>query len=220
MLILERHKIAIIIPAYNESKTISNVIKSVSNYGSVIVVDDASIDNTKEKSIKEGAIVVSHEKNLGYDAALNTGFIEADKRNFFAVITFDADGQHPAELISLFKHQLIVNKMDLILGVRPKTARFSEWVFKIYTKFKFNWSDPLCGMKGYSMKLYRDRGVFDIFNSVGTELALFGIIKKYNFCEISLPISERLDKPRFYSVIKSNIIIFRALYNLLIMLKK
>ena len=70
------------------------------------------------------------------------------------------------------------------------------------------------------MKLYRDRGVFDIFNSVGTELALFGIIKKYNFCEISLPISERLDKPRFYSVIKSNIIIFRALYNLLIMLKK
>jgi hypothetical protein len=220
MFILEQHKIAIIIPAYNESKTISQVVRSVLKYGLVIVVDDASTDNTKEKALKEGALVVSHDDNLGYDAALNTGFREADRINSFAVITFDADGQHPAAVLKRYIYQLLVNKVDLVLGVRPTTARFSEWIFQVYTKVKFKWSDPLCGMKGYSMKMYRDRGVFDSYNSIGTELAIFGITKGYSYCEINLPIFKRLDSPRFSSIFRSNLLILRALYNLLITSKK
>jgi glycosyltransferase involved in cell wall biosynthesis len=219
VLVLEQYRIAIIIPAYNESETISQVVRSVIEYGDVIVVDDASTDDTKKNACKEGALVVSHSDNLGYDAALNTGFREADKKMFFAVVTFDADGQHPAKALKKYKHQLLVNKVDLVLGVRPNTARFSEWVFRLYTKMKFKWNDPLCGMKGYSMKMYRDKGVFDSYNSIGTELALFGVTKGYKYCEINLPIFKRLDKPRFSSVIKSNILILKALYNFIIINK-
>jgi glycosyltransferase involved in cell wall biosynthesis len=215
VLVLEKFEVAIVIPAFNESNTITQVIKSASRYGIVIVVNDSSTDDTKEKAIRAGAIVVSHSRNRGYDVALNTGFKEADSRNCFAIITFDADGQHPPHMLKTYIDQLVVNQIDLVLGFRPCTARFSEWVFQYYTKIKYHWNDPLCGMKGYSMKMYRDKGLFDSCNSIGTELALFGITNKYRHCEISLPIAKRLDRPRFSSTIKSNFLIFRALYNLI-----
>ena len=206
-----RFKVVIVIPAYNEEGTIAQVVESVMQYGDVIVINDASSDSTEKKAAKAGAIVINNIMNQGYDCALNSGFIEADSRGYNAVITFDADGQHsPAAIEEYISHLRI--GVDLVLGVRPKTARIAEWLFMIYTRIRFNWKDPLCGMKGYSMKLYRKQGYFDTYSSIGTELALFALFYNYEYIQLSININNRNDSPRFYSRMLSNLFIMRSLF--------
>jgi glycosyltransferase involved in cell wall biosynthesis len=208
---MDKFQVAIVIPAFNEEHTIFNVVQSVKEYGVVIVVNDASTDNTKKLAADAGAVVVNHNENKGYDGALNSGFDKADELKLDAVITFDADGQHsPMSLPTYIR--LLKEGVALVLGVRPKAQRFSEFIFKIYTKKKYNWRDPLCGFKGYSMKLYRDRACFDVHGSIGTELTCYGIQNGYSYRQIDLDISQRIDKPRFSSAFGANIKIFRALF--------
>ena len=105
--------------------------------------------------------------------------------------------------------------------------QFASWRFGLFmlktfykqTEFKFKWNDPLCGMKGYTMELYRNRGWFDSLHSIGTELAMFGILNNYKVSQINIPISTRNDNPRFASTLKANIVIFKALFNLIFMKK-
>jgi glycosyltransferase involved in cell wall biosynthesis len=212
---MDKFQVAIVIPAFNEEDTISNVVQSVKKYGVVIVVNDASTDNTGQLAKEAGAVVVSHNENKGYDGALNSGFDKADQLNLDAVITFDADGQHSSNALPVYIG-LLEEGIALVLGVRPKAQRFSESIFKIYTNNKYNWKDPLCGYKGYSMKLYRDRTCFDIHKSIGTELALYGIRSGYSYRQVDLDISQRSDKPRFSSVFGSNIKILRALFLIIV----
>lgn len=215
---MDKYKIAIVIPAFNEETTISKVVQSVKEYGIVIVVNDASSDKTQKIAEAAGALVINHKSNQGYDKALNSGFKKASELNCNAIISFDADGQHSAELLSQYIDEL-KKGIDLVLGVRPNTQRFAEKIFKLYTQFKFKWNDPLCGMKGYTMELYRNRGWFDSLHSIGTELAMFGILNNYKVSQINIPISTRNDNPRFASTLKANIVIFKALFNLISMKK-
>ena len=208
---MEEYKVGIVIPAFNEELTIAQVVNSVKGYGYAIVVNDASTDRTRKIAEDAGVRVVSHQDNKGYDGALNSGFKRAKELDCDGIITFDADGQHDSASIPDFIIKL-EEGFDLVLGVRPKTQRFSEKIFKMYTSKKYKWNDPLCGMKGYNMKLYRELGFFDSYKSIGTELSLFGLVKNTNFCEVKINMNVRRDKPRFSSLILSNIIIFRALY--------
>lgn len=211
---MEKYQVAVVVPAFNEEDTIANVVREVNKYGVVIVVNDASTDKTKINAENAGALVVCHDKNLGYDEALNSGFAKADELNCDAIISFDADGQHSPSALRPYISAL-KNGMDLVLGVRPKPARISERLFMYYTRHRFNWSDPLCGMKGYSMKLYRQRGYFDSKSSIGTELATYGLSLKVPYVQIIIPISDRQDQPRFSSLLKSNLKIIKALFNLM-----
>ena len=198
---MDKYKIAIVIPAFNEEATIYDVVQSVKEYGVVIVANDASADSTKKIAEDAGAVVVSHKENKGYDGALNSGFLKAEELNCNAIITFDADGQHSAESIEKYINELR-SGVDLVLGVRPKPARISEKLFMYYSRYRFNWSDPLCGMKGYSMKLYRKRGYFDSRNSIGTELAAYGLENNFSHAQIQIAIAQRQDRPRFSSIFK------------------
>lgn len=211
---MDKYQVAIVIPAFNEEATIFAVVQSVKKYGMVIVVNDASTDKTKQMAERAGAILVNHSKNQGYDGALNSGFIKADGLECDAVITFDADGQHSAKLLKQYIFEL-KNGVDLVLGVRKKPARIAEKLFMYYTRYKFNWRDPLCGMKGYSMELYRKRGYFDSRNSIGTELAAYGLMGRSSYVQIDVKITERKDQPRFSSVFKANLKIIKALLDLM-----
>mgnify|MGYP000246915365 CR=1 FL=1 len=209
------YKVVIVIPAFNEENTIVEVVHSVKEYGDVIVVNDASIDSTEKNAENAGAIVVNHIENKGYDQSLNSGFSEAEKRNYDAVITFDADGQHSAAMLNEYIANL-KQGINLVLGVRPETARVSEWIFMLYTQMKFNWKDPLCGMKGYSMELYRKQGYFDSYCSIGTELAYFGLLHNYSYVQLPIIIENRLDVSRFNSLMGSNWPIFKSLFNMVL----
>ena len=114
------NKISIIIPAYNEEKTISKVIKDLKDneYNDIVVIDDGSKDNTSETAKKAGATVLKHIINRGQGAALKTGFDYALNQNANIVITFDADGQHLASEIKNLILPIIKDSAEVTLGSR------------------------------------------------------------------------------------------------------
>jgi glycosyltransferase involved in cell wall biosynthesis len=208
--VLERFNLALIVPALNEGKTIERVISEIIQYGSVIVVNDGSNDNTRVLALAAGAIVVDHSINLGYDEALNSGFIKAEELGCTHVITMDADGQHNAEIISEYIENL-KNGYELVSGIRRFKARFAEKIFSLYAIVRYGFKDPLCGMKGYSIQLYREVGKFSSYVSIGTELALYAFKNKRKTIQLHIPIKKRIDQPRFYGNFKANCIILKAL---------
>lgn len=205
------HKTTIIIPALNEAHSIGDVITVVKDYGLPLVVDDGSNDGTGEIAAKAGAHVVKNKRNCGYDEALNTGFAEAVKCECKFAVTIDADGQHDPSLLQKFIY-LLRQGNRLVVGYRPKKARFAEYAFAWYTWLRFGIRDPLCGMKGYDIGLYHELGYFDSYNSIGTELMLYGLRQKVQYAIVKVPIRPREGKPRFGQVIQSNMRILTALY--------
>lgn len=207
---MDRSKIGLVIPAYNECETIFNVVKEASEYGQPIVVNDCSNDNTAELALKAGATVVNHTVNLGYDNALNSGFARANELGCKFVITLDADGQHNTQLIQKFIDAL-EQGADIALGVRDTKPRFSEHLFALTTKVRFGIKDPLCGMKGYKIEVYNKLGHFDSYQSIGTELMLFSVKNNLVHKQIPFKVNERQDTPRFGSSFKANFKILKAM---------
>ena len=206
---MARPKLSIVIPAYNEEKTIGNVINEVVGYGIVIVVDDGSMDDTARIATATGAVVVRHTVNSGYDCTLNTGFEKARLLDSEIILTFDADGQHSALLIEDFV-TAIDDGADVVIGIRNKTARFAESVFSSIATKLWGIKDPLCGMKAYRSEVHQELGHFDSYNSIGTELCIFAAKQKFEIAQIPFEVIERVDKPRFGRVLNANWKIFRA----------
>lgn len=114
-------KVLILLPAYNEEKTIGSIVKEIKKRFtsfSIIVIDDGSTDKTSEVAKKTGAIVIQHLFNLGDGAARQTGFIYALRENYEAVVHLDADGQHSPESIGKIVEELEKNEADIVNGSR------------------------------------------------------------------------------------------------------
>ncbi len=129
----------IVIPAYNEEKTVGAVVREAKRYGKVLVIDDASRDKTSEMARRAGALVVRHSANRGLGAALRTGFDKALKMKADVVVTIDADGQHRPDEIKHFLG-LINNGYDFVLGSRdlrkyPFVKKFGNFFLNNATNF-------------------------------------------------------------------------------------
>lgn len=209
---VDKHKVAIVMPAFNEEFTIYDEVKSVKEYGKVIVVNDGSIDHTEKKAREAGAIVINHKSNKGYDRALNSGFMKANELGCKIIITFDADGQHDANMIKKII-MLIDNGYDVVIGVRNKFQRVSEYIFSWVSKFKWGIKDPLCGLKGYSVEVYKRFGYFSSYDSIGTELCISSYKLGFKIYQIPVKIYDRSDASRLGNRLYSNIKILWALFN-------
>ena len=207
---MERSRIAIIVPALNEERSIGSVVAAIMAYGIPIVVSDGSADHTAEAAAAAGAIVVRHERNRGYDAALNSGFRRAAELGAEYALTLDADGQHDPTLIPQFT-RLLADGYWLVIGVRPNPARTSEWIFAAYTRLACGILDPLCGMKAYAMTAYEELGHFDSYRSMGTELALHTVRAGHPVAQVNIPITRRRGASRQGGRMRGNARIFRAL---------
>jgi glycosyltransferase involved in cell wall biosynthesis len=124
----------VLIPAYNASWTISELIEKISKFvdkNDIVVVDDGSQDQTFEIAQKSGAVVLSHKANKGKGEALKTGFKYALEKNYEAVITIDADLQHDPESIPDFIRQanstnpLPLGERDRVRGNQVEWNKFS-----------------------------------------------------------------------------------------------
>jgi glycosyltransferase involved in cell wall biosynthesis len=204
----------ILLPAYNEAATIEPVVRAVSAYGTVLVVDDGSTDGTGTLAERAGARLLRLETNRGYDGAMEAGFAEADRLGAAVVATFDADGQFDAAMLALLLEPLRSGRVDLVIGQRPSTARLAEALFGLYTRLRYGVRDILCGVKAYRITLYRGHGRFDNGRSVGTELALAAIRGGARFETVDVDVRPRQGgKSRFGQGLRANGRILTALYD-------
>jgi glycosyltransferase involved in cell wall biosynthesis len=108
----------VVIPAHNEANDIANVIADIQIYSNypVVVVDDASTDDTILKARAAGAVVVPLSIQLGAWAATQTGLRYALKNGYEYAITMDADGQHLAESLPAMIKPITDQEADVTIG--------------------------------------------------------------------------------------------------------
>ena len=147
----EKYLISIVIPVYNEEKTIYSILSQLpKNDGiEIIVIDDKSIDNSIseiEKSLKESENnikLIKHKKNKGYGQTILTGIKNTKGK---ILITMDADGQHCPEDIYTLVKPILEGEADFIIGSRylgsyhyelPISTRFGEVLVEKLIQFFF-----------------------------------------------------------------------------------
>ena len=108
----------VIIPAHNEAEDIAYVIGEIQKHSTfpIVVVDDASTDDTIKKAKQAGALVVPLAVQLGAWGATQTGLRYALKNNYAYAITMDADGQHLAESLPALLQPIINKEADVTIG--------------------------------------------------------------------------------------------------------
>lgn len=205
-------KAAIVIPAFNEADSIAAVVAAVSGYGTPVVVDDGSSDDTGVRAAAAGALVVRQDPNRGYDAALARGFAKADEIGAEFIVTADADGQlNPASIPTILE-QLAKGPAQFVLGLRESgAARWSEALFNLYSRQRFGVPDILCGMKGFRIAAYRAHRGWMEAPSVYTAMALALLRAKAPFALVPVAVRSRPGASRFGGAWKANIRIVRAL---------
>ncbi|MFA6304869.1 MAG: glycosyltransferase family 2 protein [Patescibacteria group bacterium] len=127
------NKVFIVIPCYNEAKLLAKVIVSVLPYGTVVVVDDGSADQSAIIAKNLGVKVLQHLVNRGMGAALETGDRYAYLQGADIVVHFDADGQHMADEIPKLIRPIIDGKVEVVLGSRFLLPNNSiPWLKKLF----------------------------------------------------------------------------------------
>lgn len=152
-------KRVIVIPAYNEERTVAEAVRGALGVADrVLVVDDGSTDRTSEAAAAAGATVVRHAVNRGLGGALGTGIEGALRLGADAVVTMDADGQHRAEDAARVFARLAEGDVDFVIGSRmlegkgnmPARRRLAQWLGNVLTCVLFGkWvSDSQSGLRG------------------------------------------------------------------------
>jgi glycosyltransferase involved in cell wall biosynthesis len=159
-------KVCVVIPAYNESAVIRQVIKNLKEkllrkgyFFEIVVVDDGSKDNTSEIAKAAGAYVIPHILNTGSGGATATGLSYAQQNNFDIAATVDADGQHETTDVVRGIDLLIEGTSDLLIGSRLMDSKGMSKVkvlgnkglsFITYLLFGINVTDSQSGLRIFS----------------------------------------------------------------------
>lgn len=164
-------KIVVLIPTYNNDKTLLKVVEGVKIYASdVLVVNDGSTDKTRSilESI-DGIKVLHLPKNRGKGIALRKGFKYAHSLSYSHVITIDSDGQHMPEDLHKFFEGIKKNPQALIIGARNMEQEsvpgassfghnFSNFWFKVETGIAPE--DTQSGYRAYPIFLFENMRFF------------------------------------------------------------
>jgi glycosyltransferase involved in cell wall biosynthesis len=151
----------VVIPAFNEARSIPYVLKKVKRYAAnIVVVDDGSKDRTAAAAEQGGAIVLRHIVNLGKGATLKTGCDYALEKGAKCIVVMDADGQHEPEEIPNFLKAL--GSVNIVLGYRtltkmPAVLKAGNRFINMVTSalYGVNVRDSQCGYRAFTAKAYR-----------------------------------------------------------------
>ena len=188
------------IPAFNEEKTIGEIVETSLQYADkVIVCNDGSTDNTEKKAKEKGATIINHKKNLGYGAAIITLFEEARKQNAEIMITLDGDGQHNPEQIPALVSALTENNVDVVIGSRfldnnTNSPGYRKTGIKIITSASnfgtnFKVSDSQSGFRVYSKNAIDAIHPTEEGMAVSTEILLKASNKGLSVAEVPITVS-------------------------------
>jgi glycosyltransferase involved in cell wall biosynthesis len=114
-------RIAAVVPAYNEAGAIARVVDEIRAFDpgiDVVVIDDASTDDTAANAAARGATVLRLPFNVGIGGAVQTGFRFALEEGYDTAVRLDGDGQHDASELGKLLSPLERGEADLVVGSR------------------------------------------------------------------------------------------------------
>lgn len=170
------NKISVVIPAYNEEKSIGQVISTIPNFVDyIIVVNDGSTDKTVEIAKEKGAILTTHPANKGVGAAFRSGVKKVLELDSDIMVNMDADGQFNSEDITKLIEPIIEKRADFVTASRFKNPDFYPQMSRI--KFIGNrlmswlisnlvgqkYYDVSCGFRAYSKEALLRLNLFGEF---------------------------------------------------------
>ena len=213
----QEKKIALVLPAYNEARSIGTVLDAIRGANALlglmpVVIDDGSTDETAAIVRSNNVVLVQHARNKGLGLTFQTAVTYCLKHGFDAMVFFDADGQFEVQDIPKVLQPLLDWRADFVLGSRflngvpvgiPRMkllgnrvlARFISWVTRTTVR------DIACGFRAYSREaLFRINinSRFTYTQEVLLDLLFKGLIVQ------EVPISVRYFKDR-HSHISSNL---------------
>jgi hypothetical protein len=115
--------VLVCVPAFNEAESLPGVLAEIPTAVAglrthVLVIDDGSRDGTADVARGLGAHVVSHPVNSGQGAALQTGYLVAERLGVDVVVTLDADGQHDPAQMDRLVGPIVTDRADFVVGSR------------------------------------------------------------------------------------------------------
>lgn len=197
-----RPQVTAVIPTFNEEGTIARVISEAKRYvDEVVVIDDGSCDGTRQVALKEGAVVLSHPRNLGYGSALASGFSYVRDNGGGIMVVIDGDGQHnPADIPRLIG-PIVDGDADLVTGSRflDSHSRLAVPVYRRIGILVVNrmWSlamgssvrDTQCGYRAYSRGALCNIEIRETNMSASLEILDEAVRKKLRIVEIPVNVS-------------------------------
>ena len=196
--------IAILIPCYNEAKTIAKVIndyKAVLPKADIYVYDNNSIDHTDEIAKQNGAIV-RYEYKQGKGNVIRSMF-----HDIFAdcYLMIDGDDTYPASSAVKMCELIIDGKADMVIGDRLSSTYFTENKrpfhnfgnrivrFLINKLFKNNVKDIMTGYRAFSYKFVKGFPILSKGFEIETEMTIHAVDKNFNFVEVPVDYRDRPD---------------------------
>ena len=212
---MRRYEVAIIVPCYNEKKTILKVYKRIKKYGKILIVDDYSIDGTRKILIKKKIKFLKNKKNIGYEASIINGMkhVLRNWKKVKFIITIDADDELLSQSVPFLLKNLLKNNFDIVVGSRNKLNRISEYFLKLIFNLKFDVKDPISGLK-----IYRTKVIKKIVNLISKNFYLVDILiisyyKNFSIGSSNILVNKRKGEPRVGNNFLVNMKIFNIIFN-------
>jgi len=214
-------KLSVIVPAYNEEKSIEKVISELKKVGAtllqenieltVIVIDDGSIDQTNALAQSSGADqVIRHGQNMGLGAAVRSGLQAAQDLGADIVLKIDADLQHDTNDIANMIQPLLINKADVVYGERfsqidykmPLIRRMGNRIFTRLMAYLTHWpiKDSQPGIFALNSKYLQVSDLPGDYNYT-QQILIDAFLKGMRFAQVPVKFTKRNTGRSFVSLV-------------------
>jgi glycosyltransferase involved in cell wall biosynthesis len=218
-------KIAILIPCFNEEKTIAGVVNSFRAQlpdADIFVYDNNSTDSTVKEALKAGAIV-RHEKRQGKGNVIRSMFrdIEAD-----VYVMVDGDGTYPADRVQDLINPILNGDAEMVIGSRLHEGSESRFriinrlgnklfLFILNTIFNVHITDLLSGYRAFNRHAVKSIPVISRGFEIETELTVKCLERRCRVVEIPVNLSERPEGSRSkIKIFRDGFLIFNTIFAL------
>ena len=197
-------KTVILIPCYNESKTIRKVVcdfKRVMPHAEIYVYDNNSTDGT-DKIAKEAGAIVRYEYKQGKGNVVRSMFREIAADCYIMV---DGDDTYPAEAAAEIERIILEGKADMVIGDRLSSTYFEENDRPFHNTgnrmvrrfinlfFKSDLKDIMTGMRGFNYDFAKSFPIQSKGFEIETEMSVFALINNFQIHEIPIDYRDRID---------------------------
>lgn len=236
---MRKKEVLVIIPAYNEAANIGKVLDQlekteISEIADILVMNDASVDNTNWLVKARGHAVITHVFNLGYGSGIQLGYKYAVRRDYKYVIQMDADGQHDVCNIPVIYDRLRQKDEDgrypdIVLGSRfmngstdfsvsiAKKIAFHLFRFMIEVAAGRKIADPTTGLQGLSRKAVLYYSKYNHFDDKypDTNMIMQMILLKFKVVEVPTVMHPRTAGVSMHSGLKPIWYMLRMFFSVL-----